>query len=72
MKSGSPVTSQQVRLGVGQVLEYCHLIGDAARSVLLVESAPPEPWPAMLPGHLGIGVLRADRLSASLDALLSG
>jgi hypothetical protein len=65
---------QQVRLGVGQILEYCHRMRDAtrpARPVLLLEGEPPDPWVALLDDDLGIAVIRSDRLSASIDALLS-
>ena len=73
VKSGDPVSNQQVRLGVGQLLEYRHqLMADAGpeiQAVLLVESAPPAPWEA-LAGELGIEILRNDRLEESLDGLL--
>lgn len=75
VKSGDPVSAQQVRLGVGQLLEYRHLLGDADSqdvcAVLLVESAPPIPW-AVLAGSAGIQILRADQIEKSLTALFSG
>lgn len=75
VKSGDPVSAQQVRLGVGQLLEYRHLLRDTVsqqvRAVLLVEAEPPHPWGA-LAAALGIQVLRADQLKESLPALLAG
>ena len=75
VKSGDPVTSQQVRLGTGQVLEYRHLLSDIlpqeVHAVLLVEAEPPHPW-AALAVALGIRFLRADQLEESLSALLAG
>jgi hypothetical protein len=73
VKSGDPVSLQQVRLGVGQVLEYGRLLGTGAAAVdagLLLEAEPPFPWPR-LAGELGVGLLRADDLHGSLDALLA-
>lgn len=73
VKSGDPVTQQQVRLGVGQVLEYRHLLaGQDSREVepvLLVESEPPPPW-AQLAEMLGVCLLRADQLEQGLSELL--
>jgi hypothetical protein len=75
VKSGDPVTSQQVRLGAGQVLEYCHVLRDSTplqvHPVLLIESTPPHPWVA-LADAMGIHLLRADELEKSLSALLAG
>lgn len=74
VKSGAPVSAQQVRLGVGQVLEYRYLMRNGAqqvRPVLLLEGEPPHPWTGLLGDDLGIAVIRADRLATSLDHLLS-
>ncbi len=77
VKSGDPVTAQQVRLGAGQLLEYRHLLRDMdtvsqeVHAVLLVEAEPPHPWTALV-GGLGIRFLRADQLEESLSALLAG
>ena len=68
------MSTQQVRLGVGQVLEYCHALRDDESSpqpVLLLEGEPPSPWPVLLHDELGIGVVRADGIVSSLDRLLS-
>lgn len=74
VKSGDPVSVQQVRLGAGQVLEYSHLLRDIdsqdVRAVLLVEVEPPQPW-RVLADALGIQFLRADQLEKSLSSLLS-
>jgi hypothetical protein len=73
VKSGAPVSAQQVRLGVGQILEYSHLMQDGehrVRPVLLLEGEPPHPWTVLLDGNLGITVIRGDAISASLDRLL--
>lgn len=76
VKSGEPASSQQVRYGVGQVLEYTHLLSQQAAaampviSVILIETAPPAPW-AELTEHLGIRVLVLANLQADLDALLA-
>lgn len=71
-KTGDPVVSQQVRIGVGQVLEYCHLARGAiaadVRPVLLLEAEPPDPWQG-LSKDLGITILRADDLQRSLAVL---
>jgi hypothetical protein len=72
IKSGAPVSAQQVRLGVGQILEYCHLMQDDERRVspvLLLQGDPPGPWNVLL-RDLGIRVIRGDAISASLDHLL--
>ena len=75
VKSGDPVSPQQVRLGTGQALEYRHLLRNTAsqemHAVLLVEAEPPHPWSA-LAETVGIQFLRADRLEESLSMLLSG
>ena len=77
VKSGHPVSAQQVRLGAGQLLEYRHLLRNTAtasqevHAVLLVEAEPPHPWAALV-GGLGIRLLRADQLEESLSALLAG
>jgi hypothetical protein len=74
VKSGDPVSAQQVRLGAGQVLEYRHLLRDTVsqevRAVVLIEGEPPPPWGAVA-AAVGIQILRADRLEESLTALLS-
>jgi hypothetical protein len=73
VKSGSPVSSQQVRLGVGQVLEYCYLmrrLGQQLHPVLMLEGDPPNPW-GVLASDLGIAVIRVAELVASLDRLLA-
>jgi hypothetical protein len=74
VKSGRPVTSQQVRLGVGQVLEYQHLLTTSSsqrvRSALLVEALPPDPWVA-LADSLGVLLLDGDALGESLSLMLS-
>lgn len=72
VKTGYPVSTQQVRLGVGQVLEYCHALRDGESSpqpVLLLEGEPPSPWPVLLRDELGICVIRADGIARSLDLL---
>ncbi len=73
VKSGDPVSTQQIRLGVGQLLEYRHRLQPAAspqvRAVLLVESQPPEPW-GELAGAVDIQLIRADELEQSLSGLL--
>src|SRR5579875_88008 len=72
VKSGAPASHQQVRYGVGQVLEYAHLLTDADGPVtpgILIESAPPVPW-VTLTEELGVRVLTALHLAQSLDALL--
>ena len=75
IKSGDPVSAQQVRLGVGQVLEYGHLLRDIdsqdVRAVLLIEAEPPHPWRA-LGAAIGIQFLQADQLENSLSSLFSG
>lgn len=67
VKTGRPVSPQQVRLGVGQVLEYCHLYVARVRfhPVLLVEGESPQPW-IELSEALGVKILRADDLAASM------
>lgn len=74
VKSGDPVTAQQIRLGAGQVLEYCHMLRDSSsketRPILLIESKPPHPWRA-LAGELGIELLCAEELESSLSVLLA-
>jgi hypothetical protein len=76
VKSGEPASSQQVRYGVGQVLEYTHLLNQQAAaampvmSVILIETAPPAPW-AELAEQLGIRFLVIADLQAGLDALLA-
>jgi hypothetical protein len=77
VKSGNPVSAQQVRLGAGQVLEYRDLLRDGqfglpdVRAVLLLDGEPPLPWREMA-RSLGIWLLNADRLEDSLTDLLSG
>ena len=74
VKTGYPVSAQQVRLGVGQTLEYCHSLRNdksAPRPVLLLEGEPPAPWSVLLDDELGISVIRADGIASSLDRLLS-
>jgi hypothetical protein len=74
VKSGSPVSAQQMRLGAGQVLEYRHLLRDAgdddAHAVLLIEEKPPSPWCALVDA-LNIKLLQADELEQSLTTLLT-
>jgi len=75
VKSGDPVSAQQVRLGTGQLLEYRHLLEDDTRTetvqaVLLIEAEPPDPWAAVVEA-VGIKLLRADQLDKSLSGLLS-
>lgn len=72
VKTGAPVTTQQVRLGVGQVLEYCHVMREdqkEVQAVLLLEGDLPEPWSELLE-VLRIDVLRSDELAASLSQVL--
>ncbi len=75
VKSGDPVSAQQVRLGVGRLLEYRHLLSDTVsqevHAVLLVEAEPPHPWGALAVA-LGIQFLRVDQLEELLSALLAG
>jgi hypothetical protein len=74
VKSGNPVSTQQMRLGSGQVLEYRHLLRDLdghdVHAVLLIEGEPPRPW-YVLAAALGIQLIQADKLEESLAALLS-
>lgn len=74
VKSGNPVSSQQMRLGSGQVLEYRHLLrefdGHDVHAVLLIEGEPPQPWD-VLAAALGIKLLRASKLEESLTTLLA-
>jgi hypothetical protein len=74
VKTGVPASTQQARLGVGQLLEYCHLMlahgADAVQPVLCVETKLPEPWPE-LTRSLNVGVIRADDLEGTLDAMFS-
>jgi hypothetical protein len=74
VKSGDPVSAQQVRLGAGQLLEYRYLLSDTVsqevHAVLLVEAEPPHPWGALAVA-LGIQFLRVDQLEESLSALLA-
>jgi hypothetical protein len=73
IKSGDPVSPQQMRVGAGQVLEYRQLLLDTVaqiQAVLLVEADPPDPWPA-LASALGIWLLRADRLDDTLSEMLA-
>lgn len=73
VKTSNPASPQQVRLGIGQLLEYCHL--ERARvlpdvvPVLLLEVHPPDPW-KKLSDELGVALLVADDLDRSLAALL--
>jgi hypothetical protein len=71
VKSGLPVTPQQVRLGTGQILEYAHLLKDGDAEVvpaLLIEAEPPDPW-RQLAAELGIRLVAADELEEGLDSL---
>lgn len=74
VKTGNPASAQQARLGVGQVLEYRHILLvqglDAVKPVLCVETKLPEPWPE-LAASLSVEVIRTDDLEGSLDALLA-
>jgi hypothetical protein len=72
VKAGNPASQQQVRYGVGQVLEYAHLLSSADAPVIpviLIESVPPMPW-VDLAGQLGVRVLVATELDSALDTLL--
>lgn len=69
VKTGAPPTPQQARLGCGQVLEYAHRLGGAVRPVLCFEAPPPAPWPE-ISAALGISLLDASALDASVAALL--
>ncbi len=73
VKGGSPVGAQQARLGVGQVLEYQHILTagrpSPVQGVVLFETVPPRPW-VELAEALGLRLLRADQLELSLSALL--
>lgn len=75
VKTGAPASAHQVRLGCGQVLEYCHVLRRSrerdVRPVLLLEEQPPEPWPA-LAGELGVGVVAGRDLRRSLQRLTGG
>jgi len=75
VKSGDPVSAQQVRLGAGQVLEYRHLlrgsVSQEVHAVLLIEAEPPNPWSGLAVA-VGIQFLLVDRLEESLAALLRG
>lgn len=74
IKTSDPVARQQIRLGVGQVLEYRHLLAGErveVEPVLLFEAEPPDPW-KLIAERLGLRLLRADRMEQSLSALLSG
>ena len=72
VKGGDPASNQQVRYGVGQVLEYAHLLSGAdppVIPVILFESAPPEPWVELL-SELGVQVLISSELDESLSTLV--
>jgi hypothetical protein len=72
VKSSDPASQQQVRYGVGQVLEYAHLLTGAGAPVvpvILIESVPPMPW-VDLAEQLGVQVLVANELDSTLDRLL--
>lgn len=75
VKSGDPVSAQQLRLGTGQLLEYSYLLRsenpDDVQAVLLIESEPPDPWRSVA-GAVGIEMLQANELDESLSAMLSG
>jgi len=67
VKGGDPASQQQVRYGVGQVLEYAHLLSSADAPVIpviLLESIPPTPW-VDLAGQLGVRLL----VSTELDSV---
>jgi hypothetical protein len=71
VKSGLPVTSQQIRLGISQILEYAYVLQDPSDDVipvLLVEGVPPAPW-TELAAQLRVHVIRADALDTALDNL---
>ena len=74
VKTGTLPSQPQVRIGVGQVLEYHALVGDMystpVRPMLLLEGEPPAPWP-QLAERLAIQIVRADRLDESLNELLN-
>lgn len=73
-KTGTPLPPQQVRIGVGQVLEYCFLLSArreaVVKPILLVEAALPVPWTELCRA-LQVEILRADQLQHSLTAVLS-
>ncbi len=74
VKTGTLPSQPQVRIGVGQVLEYHAVVGDMystpVRPMLLLEGEPPAPWP-QLAERLAIQIVRADRLDESLNELLN-
>jgi hypothetical protein len=74
VKSGDPVSPQQLRLGAGQLLEYRYLLQQAktetVQVALLIESEPPGPWGSVA-RSVGIELLQANKLEESLSAMLS-
>ena len=73
VKSGSPPPVGQIRLGVGQVLEYAFLYsettGRQARPAVLIEGPPPTPW-GDLCKQLGISLLDSNDLAGGLTAVI--
>jgi hypothetical protein len=73
-KSSKPVSPQQMRLGLGQVLEYRHRLaggdGQSVRAALLLETTPDDPWPAVC-REAGVSVIAADELTGCLTACLT-
>lgn len=68
VKTGNPASAQQARLGVGQVLEYRHVLlangAQAVKPVLCVETVLPEPW-LDLTESLNVRVICTDDLDAT-------
>jgi hypothetical protein len=68
VKSGDPVSAQQVRLGVGQLLEYRHLLDGsrppAVQAVLIIEAGAPQAWETIA-ADVGVELLQADELDSS-------
>jgi len=74
VKGGDPPSPQQLRLGCGQLLEYCHQLRAAAagavQGALMLEGPPPQPW-AELATELGVVLLDHSRLDDSLESLIA-
>lgn len=75
VKTSDPVSAQQVRLGLGQVLEYRHRLScpgaPCVVAALLLETTPADPWSAICQ-DLGVVLVAADRLHEALSQLASG